>query len=75
MERSIRLEDALQNFFGDSPLAAKKVNRCVKEPIGCGKPISETTPFRSELDAKEYRITGLCQDCQDRFEKEYDDSW
>ena len=53
--------------------------RCQPKPIGCGKPLLETdyaksqesvdsegTPvaFRDSLSAKEYSISGLCQDCQ-----------
>lgn len=35
---------------------------CVKPPFGCGKPIGD---FKDQLSAKEYTISGLCQDCQD----------
>lgn len=35
---------------------------CIKPPIGCGKPI---TGFKDILSQKEYRISGLCQACQD----------
>jgi len=37
---------------------------CLPEPIGCGKPIG---PFRDNLSLKEYRISGLCQECQDKI--------
>lgn len=37
-------------------------NVCVPPPIGCGK---SAINFRDELSRKEYRISGLCQDCQD----------
>lgn len=37
-------------------------DRCVVAPIGCGGPASD---FRDALSAKEYRISGLCQGCQD----------
>jgi hypothetical protein len=37
-------------------------NKCVNPPIGCGQPI---TGFRDELSEREYRISGLCQSCQD----------
>lgn len=36
--------------------------RCVNAPIGCGLPIGG---FRDALSEKEYRISGLCQECQD----------
>lgn len=37
-------------------------DRCVSTPIGCGGPATE---FRDDLSRKEYRISGLCQSCQD----------
>ena len=36
--------------------------KCMPTPIGCGKDI---TSFRDPESAKEYSISGLCQDCQD----------
>ena len=44
--------------------AAIATNRCIPGPIGCGQPVGE---FRDALSAKEYRISGLCQGCQDKF--------
>jgi len=35
---------------------------CVAAPVGCGGPATE---FRDALSTKEYRISGLCQGCQD----------
>jgi hypothetical protein len=49
---------------GDSREEAANEMRCVLPPIGCGKPIRG---FRDDLSAKEYRISGLCQQCQDAF--------
>lgn len=43
-------------------MAAITADVCVPAPIGCGKP---ATGFRDALSAKEYRISGLCQGCQD----------
>lgn len=37
--------------------------RCASPPMGCGQPLTE--PFRDEMSAREYGITGLCQRCQD----------
>jgi hypothetical protein len=37
---------------------------CVPAPIGCGKPVAK---FRTDADAKEYEISGLCQSCQDKL--------
>jgi hypothetical protein len=38
-------------------------DRCVDEPYGCAGPATE---FRDDLSRREYRISGLCQKCQDR---------
>ena len=35
---------------------------CVRAPIGCGKPI---IGFKDARSQREYRISGLCQACQD----------
>ena len=42
-------------------------NCCVKPPFGCGKPIMG---FKDKLSEKEYRISGLCQECQDKIFEE-----
>lgn len=34
--------------------------------VGCGKPMDNAV-FRDELSEKESKISGLCQDCQDRL--------
>jgi hypothetical protein len=39
-------------------------DRCVRKPIGCGEPATE---FRDALSEREFRISGLCQKCQDRL--------
>ncbi|KKK62270.1 hypothetical protein LCGC14_3006030, partial [marine sediment metagenome] len=39
-----------------------EANRCIPEPAGCGKPIVN---FKDDQSDREYRISGLCQDCQD----------
>lgn len=37
-------------------------NFCVGKPFGCGQPITEK--FEDAASEKEYRISGLCQTCQ-----------
>jgi hypothetical protein len=61
---------------GDLPADAVREERCMKAPIGCGKPlIAEDGTARVFWDAEEaaryqaeWQITGLCPDCQDRIE-------
>lgn len=33
----------------------------------CGKDINPETEFRDELSRKEFKISGMCQACQDDF--------
>jgi hypothetical protein len=60
---------------GDLPADAVREERCLQEPIGCGKPLisenGEARVFWDEDEAAQYeaewQITGLCPDCQDRL--------
>jgi hypothetical protein len=52
-------------------------NRCLKPPIGCGLPLitdGVARVFWDEAEARQYeaewRITGLCPDCQDALDDE-----
>ncbi|MFC8065421.1 hypothetical protein [Streptomyces sp. NPDC057293] len=66
---------------GDLPSNAVTEERCLMQPIGCGKPLiapdGTARVFWDEAEARRYeaewRITGLCPDCQDRIEAEGDD--
>lgn len=62
-QKSGEFEEALAEFFGVSRVRAITNDLCVTPPYGCGKAIGE---FRDELSVKEYQISGLCQECQDR---------
>lgn len=61
---------------GDLPADAVRQERCLREPIGCGRPlVAEDGTARVFWDAAEaaryqaeWQITGLCPDCQDRIE-------
>lgn len=52
----------LEANFGRT--TAIQEGRCVPAPVGCGGPAG---PFRDDASAREYRISGLCQECQDAF--------
>jgi hypothetical protein len=56
----VMLEGVGQLAYGTSRAAAKVAGTCVC----CKKPAGE---FRDELSAREFRISGLCQVCQDAF--------
>lgn len=61
-EKNPDIENFLNRILGDNRKASITTNLCVAPPIGCGGPATE---FRDELSEKEYRISGLCQTCQD----------
>lgn len=52
------LDNMSENSFG------RRVSQSIYEDIcvSCGKPAVE---FKNALSCKEYRISGLCQNCQD----------
>ena len=64
MERSKELQSFLDKFtkkaFGMSQTEAKEKNVC---PF-CHKPIN-MEDFKDQLSIKEFRMSGLCQKCQD----------
>lgn len=43
---------------------ALATNHCASPPFGCGNPV---TGFRDKRSADEYRITAMCQNCQDKL--------
>jgi hypothetical protein len=61
---------------GDLPADAVREERCIKAPIGCGKPLVDedgtARVFWDESEQSRYeaewQITGLCPDCQDAME-------
>lgn len=55
-----KIEAFLEETFGRT--TAITGNMCVPRPAGCGGPATE---FRDQKSEKEYRISGLCQKCQD----------
>lgn len=67
---------------GDLPADAVREERCLKPPIGCGQPLIKeggvARVFWDEAEARQYeaewRITGLCPDCQDAIADGGDES-
>ena len=62
-EKSIRIKKNLLETLTGRTTAIKN-NKCINPPYGCGKEIKK---FKDQLSQKEYTISGLCQDCQDKF--------
>jgi len=62
--KSPHVDNLLKQRFGVDREQAILDEVCVDAPIGCGKPVAN---FRTEADANEYEISGLCQSCQDKL--------
>jgi len=63
-KRSPEINKILDSLIDGSREDAIKTDRCINPPIGCSKPATE---FRDTLSEKEFKISGLCQNCQDRI--------
>ena len=61
-KKSPEIENMLEKMAGRTTAITNMT--CVRPPIGCGKPITINS-FRDEISLREYRISGLCQNCQD----------
>jgi len=71
-EKSFGMEAAIADAFGFVPSLHIVANQCVPAPIGCGKDITFES-FRDELSVREFKISGMCQECQDKFFVEGDE--
>lgn len=63
-KKSDAINKTINETSGDNREEAIQGDRCIKPPIGCGQPALD---FRDEKAMIEFRISGLCQQCQDRF--------
>lgn len=61
-KKSAGIENFLEQNFGRT--TAINENKCIPKPIGCGNVVGS---FRDKLSEKEYTISGLCQNCQDKI--------
>jgi hypothetical protein len=61
-EKAPEINQLLNSLSGGDRERDIRANVCIPKPIGCGGPAVE---FRDELSRREYRISGLCQRCQD----------
>ena len=68
-KKSPRIEQMLQNVFQVNRHEVLAGRRCVF----CSSP---DLNFKDEVSKKEYRISGICQKCQDKqFKKNSDDTY
>lgn len=52
------LEAQLEQMFGRTTAILNDV--CIPPPVGCGRPVV----FTNARSAREYTISGLCEECQ-----------
>ena len=65
LPKSPAVSKALDSIFGGNREQDIRESRCRPSPLGCGKQINQATEWRDEASRHEYRISGLCQKCQD----------
>ncbi len=63
-DKASQMEQLLKKTFGFSREECILNQVCVPAPQGCGQP---ATKFKDEISVREYRISGLCQQCQDEL--------
>jgi len=57
--KSFKINNFIDSFLGHGRVDSIKNDVCA----WCGKPVGK---FKDELSKKEYSISGLCQQCQDK---------
>ena len=64
-EKSPQMESLLEGMSGRTTAITN--DKCIDPPFGCGQPLGNVEAhFKDNLSLKEYRISGLCQTCQDK---------
>ena len=62
------MERFIATMSGSDRRDSIKNDTCIPPPFGCGKPAKQ---FRDELSRREFSISGLCQNCQDKVFGKY----
>lgn len=65
------INEFIKAVFGIDRVDIIKQGACIRPPIGCGRE-NVGEDFRDEVSEREYRISGLCQRCQDKIFNEAD---
>lgn len=63
-QKSKAMEKLLHDLTGQDRRTVIRSDMCMAAPYGCGGP---ATDFTDDVSAREYRISGLCQSCQDNI--------
>ena len=64
MAKTVNVEKSLEALAGMAFGTSRADNMSAGLCVRCGKPADW---FKDELSKKEYRISGLCQNCQNDF--------
>lgn len=64
MNRNPQIQTFLDNLSRQAHGRTSRQSQAAKICVSCGKPATE---FKDEKSAREYKITGYCQDCQDEI--------
>ena len=59
--KSDGIENSLEKFCKEKFNSSRKDDKCIR----CGSEKIEISDFTDIVSVKEYRISGLCQECQD----------
>lgn len=59
-QKAPEIDEVIKEVLGINRVESIKSDKCV-----FGDPPHDATEFRNEVSQKEYRISGLCQSCQD----------
>lgn len=72
MADRVSLDEFITALTGVTVADVVRENRCLPEPLGCGESLSaveyEDAEDQAAYDA-EYRLLGLCSECQDTYEE------
>ena len=66
-KKSPELENVIKTTFQINRTRSIRENTCIPSPIGCGKTIDPKTEFKDEISKREYTISGLCSECQEKL--------
>ena len=61
----IKRDKGMQDFLDRAAIALFGRKQDDKHCIGCGAEVKIPDDFKDSISIKEFRITGMCQKCQD----------
>lgn len=64
--KSQAIEQMLTKLTGSDRRESIENGTCRPAPMGCGRDVTPPYEFQNVLSVKEHRISGLCQECQDK---------